>query len=102
MVQDQAEAVKEAEVVYAASWSSLDLHHLPEEERALRDRYRDWRITSDLMGRTNDARFMHAMPIRRNVEVDDAVMDAPGSLVVAQAGNRLHIQRALFQAVLGA
>lgn len=102
VVQDQAEAVKEAEVVYAASWSSLDLHHLPEEERALRDRYRDWRITSDLMGRTNDARFMHAMPIRRNVEVDDAVMDAPGSLVVAQAGNRLHIQRALFQAVLGA
>jgi N-acetylornithine carbamoyltransferase len=101
VVQDQAEAVKDAEVVYAASWGSLDLHHLPEEERALRDRYRDWRITSDLMGHTNDARFMHAMPIRRNVEVDDAVMDAPGSLVVAQAGNRLHIQRALFQAVLG-
>jgi N-acetylornithine carbamoyltransferase len=101
-VEDPREAVKGADVVYASSWGSLDLHGSPDEERGLRDRYRDRRITADLMGLTNGARFMHAMPIRRNVEADDAVVDAPGSLVVRQAGNRLHIQRALFQSILGA
>ena len=49
---------------------------------------------------TNGARFLHAMPIRRNVEADDAVVDGPQSLVLEQAENRLHIQRALFRAVL--
>ncbi len=96
------EAVDGADVVYAASWGSTDLHGRPEKERALRDAHRDRRLTTDLMRGTNAARFMHAMPIRRNVEADDAVVDAPGSLIVAQAGNRLHIQRALFQAILGA
>jgi N-acetylornithine carbamoyltransferase len=101
-VEDPEAAVEGADVVYGASWGSLDLHANPEDERALRDHHRDRRITPALMARTNGARFMHAMPIRRNVEADDDVVDAPGSLVVQQAGNRLHIQRALFQEVLGA
>ncbi len=100
-VEDMAEAVRDADVVYAASWGSLDLHASPEDERALRDRYRDRRVTRELMAGTREARFMHAMPIRRNVEADDAVVDAPGSLVIEQAANRLHVQRALFQEVLG-
>jgi ornithine carbamoyltransferase len=52
------------------------------------------------MSRTQSGRFLHSMPLRRNVEVDDAVVDAPNSLVIRQAGNRLHIQRALFAEVL--
>jgi len=100
-VPDAAEAVEGVDVVYAAPWCSLDLHDRPDEDRAQRNRNRDRRVTADLMARTNDARFMHAMPIRRNVEADDAVVDAPGSLVMAKAANRLHIQRALFQEVLG-
>jgi ornithine carbamoyltransferase len=52
------------------------------------------------MARTLGGRFLHAMPVRRNVEADDAVVDSPTSLVVRQAGNRLHIQRALFSEVL--
>lgn len=95
------DAVAEADVVYAASWGSIDRHGSAERERALRDQYRDRRITQACMEATNGARFMHAMPIRRNVEVDDAVVDATGSLVLRQAANRLHIQRALFQEVLG-
>ncbi|MDA1194576.1 MAG: N-acetylornithine carbamoyltransferase [Planctomycetota bacterium] len=100
-VEDSAEAVENADVVYAASWGSIDLHADRDAERALRDGHRDRRITSALMASTDGARFMHAMPVRRNVEADDAVIDAPGSLVVQQAGNRLHIQRALFRGVLG-
>jgi N-acetylornithine carbamoyltransferase len=100
-VEEPEVAVADADVVYAASWGSTDLHARPREEASLRERHRDRRVTADLMRHTRDARFMHAMPIRRNVEADDAVVDAPGSLVIPQAGNRLHIQRALFQEVLG-
>ncbi len=100
-VSSLEEAVDGADVVYAASWGSIDRHGSPEKERSMREQHRERRITAALMASTNGARFMHAMPIRRNVEVDDAVVDAPGSLVVRQAGNRLHIQRALFQEVLG-
>ena len=98
---DLDKALEGADVVYAAPWCSLNLHAQPEEESALRGRYTDWRITGEHMRRTQSARFMHAMPIRRNVEAEDAVVDSDGSLVVEQAANRLHIQRALFRAVLG-
>jgi len=97
---DRAEGLKDAEVVYAASWGSTLYHGRPDDERDLRRQSRDWRITREAMSRTDDARFLHAMPIRRNVEADDGVIDAPNSLVVPQAGNRLHIQRALFTEVL--
>ncbi len=100
-LEDAEAAVEDADIVYAASWGSTARHASDEDERALRDRHRDRRVTAELMARTNGARFMHAMPIRRNVEADDAVVDAPGSLVVEQAGNRLHVQRALFREVLG-
>ncbi len=101
-VSSLAEGVEGADVVYAASWGSIDRMGNPEREHALRETCRDRRLTQALMGHTNGAHFMHAMPIRRNVEVDDSVVDAPGSLIVAQAANRLHIQRALFTATLGA
>lgn len=97
---DLAEAAAGAHVVYAASWGATNLHGRPDEERLLRSRHTDRRITADLMARTQAGRLLHAMPVRRNVEVDDAVVDAPHSLVIRQAGNRLHIQRALFSEVL--
>jgi N-acetylornithine carbamoyltransferase len=99
-VRDLAEGVAGADVVYAASWQAPNLHGRPAEEQELRDRHMDRRITTALLAKSNEARFLHAMPIRRNVEADDAVVDGPRSLVLAQAENRLHIQRALFKAVL--
>ncbi len=99
---DLAEAVEGADVVYAAPWGAIDLHGQPERAKARRDKHRDRRITQSLMAATNAGRFMHAMPVRRNVEADDAVIDAPHSLVIRQAANRLHVQRALFTSVLGA
>ena len=47
-----------------------------------------------------DAKFMHAMPVRRNLEVTDAVIDGPRSLVYQQAENRLHSQKALLMQLL--
>jgi N-acetylornithine carbamoyltransferase len=98
--EDPVEAVSGAHAVYASSWGSVNLHGRPDEERLLRNRHTDRRITTALMEKTHAGRFMHAMPVRRNVEVDDAVIDSPNSLVIRQAGNRLHIQRALFAEVL--
>lgn len=100
-VRDLPTAVEGADAVYAASWEAPHLHGRPAEEQEARDRQMERRITADLLKRTSEARFLHAMPIRRNVEVDDAVVDGPRSLVLEQAENRLHIQRALFAAVLG-
>jgi N-acetylornithine carbamoyltransferase len=97
---DMAEAVEGAHAVYAASWGSTNLHGRPDEERMLRHRHVDRRVTAAVMERTQGGRFLHAMPVRRNVEADDAVVDSPQSLVIRQAGNRLHIQRALFAEVL--
>jgi N-acetylornithine carbamoyltransferase len=97
---DPDEALEGADAVYAASWGSTNLHGRPEEERALRQGHRDRRVTRAWMARTNDGRFLHAMPVRRNVEADDEVIDSPRSLVLQQAANRLHVQRALFLSVL--
>ena len=44
---------------------------------------------------------MHCLPVRRNVEIDDAVLDGPNSVVVDQAENRLHAQRALLLELIG-
>jgi ornithine carbamoyltransferase len=44
---------------------------------------------------------MHCLPVRRNVEIDDAVLDGPNSVVVDQAENRLHVQRALLLEMIG-
>ena len=101
VVHDMDAALEKADVVYAASWGATRHHGQPEAERGLRDAHRSWRVTSERMAKTGSARFMHAMPIRRNVEADDAVVDAPRSLILRQAANRLHIQRALFAEVLG-
>lgn len=99
---DPRAGIEGADVVYAASWGSTLYHGRPDDERDLRRRNRDWRITKDLMATSHEGRFLHAMPIRRNVEADDEVVDAPYSRVIPQAANRLHIQRALFDEVLKA
>jgi hypothetical protein len=44
---------------------------------------------------------MHCLPVRRNVEIDDAVLDGPSSVVVDEAENRLHVQRALLLELIG-
>ena len=92
-----------AEVVYACSWRSLETWGNPTLAASRRGRIaRDggWSLNEDQMAFTNDAYLMHAMPVRRNVEVTDAVLDGPRSLVQAQAANRLHTQKALLSRLL--
>ncbi len=104
VVHDQEAAIAGAEAIYAKSWGSLAAFGNAEAERALRTPHRAWRVDERLMGTTLGGKgiFMHCLPVRRNVIVTDGVLDGPWSVVVDQAENRLHAQRALLHAILGA
>jgi N-acetylornithine carbamoyltransferase len=97
----QATAVEEADVVYAKSWGGPLMYADPEREAEARAAQSDWRITEDLMARTNDGAFMHCLPARRNVVVNDAVLDGPHAVHLDQAEYRLHAQKALLEYVWG-
>ncbi|MBA2736890.1 MAG: N-acetylornithine carbamoyltransferase [Pyrinomonadaceae bacterium] len=90
------EAFDDAEVVYAKSWGSF--RHYGDANRDIGEReiYRDeWIVDEAKMRRTNDAIFMHCLPVRRNVIVTDAVIDSANSVVIDEAENRLHVQKAI-------
>jgi N-acetylornithine carbamoyltransferase len=89
------EAVQGARVVYARSWQSLESYGNATLAASQRARHTGWRIDERCLARGEDARLMHAMPVRRNVEVTDEVLDGRRSLLYEQAANRLHSQMAL-------
>ena len=88
-------ALEGAEIVYAKSWGGLQRYTDPDEEAAQREAHRDWIISAERMARTRNGQFMHCLPVRRNVVVEDAVLDDPASLHLRQAGYRLSVQQAL-------
>lgn len=94
-------AYEDADVVYAKSWGGPMIYSDPDEEARLRAQHRSWRVTVDRMARTNEAAFMHCLPVRRNVVVDDAVIDGPQAIHLDQAEYRLHAQKAILERVWG-
>lgn len=94
------EGVSGAHAVYARSWASLEDYGNPTLAASRRGRLTGWEIDEALMARGEDARLLHAMPIRRNLEVTDAILDGSRSLVYDQAENRLHTQKALLTLLL--
>lgn len=98
---DRQASLEGADVVYAKAWGSPVVYEDRAAEAALRAGLRDWQYTSQQHALTRAARFMHCLPMRRNVEVADAVVDGPGSLVLDQAELRLHGQKAILEAIWG-
>lgn len=95
------EAFDGVNVVYAKSWGSSQFYGSPETDIAFRaDLRNSWIVDSEKMGKTNNAVFMHCLPVRRNVIVTDEVIDSPGSVVIDEAENRLHIQKAILSELL--
>ena len=84
---DQQEAFQEADFVYVKNWSS----YVNYGEVAPSDG--SWTITKEHMALTNQAKFMHCLPIRRNVVAMDEVIDE--SIVIEQASNRLYAAQAV-------
>ncbi|MCA8937031.1 MAG: N-acetylornithine carbamoyltransferase [Planctomycetes bacterium] len=101
VVHDQEEALKGAEVVYAKSWLSLEHYGKVEEEMAYRATLPNWTVNEEKMALTSRAKFMHCLPIRRNVVATDGVLDHDDCVVYQQAENRLHAQKALMVKMLG-
>jgi len=90
------------EVVYAKSWGSRAFYGAPENDIAERAQYRGkWMVDEPKMARTNGALFMHCLPVRRNVIVTDNVIDSSASVVIDEAENRLHVQKAIMARLLG-
>jgi N-acetylornithine carbamoyltransferase len=95
------EAFEGAEVVYAKSWGSRDHYGAPQRDIAERAHHRSkWIVDEQKMRRTANAIFMHCLPVRRNVIVTDGVIDSASSVVVDEAENRLHAQKAVLEKLL--
>ena len=91
VVHDQA-ALADQQVVYAKSWGSLAAYGTPPPEHL-----RDWIVTADKLG---GAAFMHCMPLRRNVEIADDVLESPQNACYDEAENRLHVQKEILVELL--
>jgi N-acetylornithine carbamoyltransferase len=90
-----------AEVIYAKSWGAKQFYGDTDRDLATRAPYRNkWIVDEEKMARTNDAIFMHCLPVRRNVIVTDGVIDSSASVVIDEAENRLHVQKAILASLL--
>ena len=97
---DAHEAVRDASAVYTDVWASMGQE--AEQEQRKKD-FADYQVNDKLMASApKDALFMHCLPARRGQEVTDAVLDSPNSIVVEQAGNRMHAQKGVLAWLLGA
>lgn len=102
ITQDVDAAFQEVDVVYAKSWGARRSYGNTEQEIIARARYRKkWIVDEQKMNLTNNAIFMHCLPVRRNVIVTDHVIESPASVVIDQAENRLHVQKAILEELCG-
>jgi N-acetylornithine carbamoyltransferase len=96
LTHDRDEGARGAEAVYAKSWGGAGWYGRPaEEETQAKAGLRRWIVDEDWMRRSDDAWFLHCLPVRRNVVASDTVLDGPRSLVRKQARNRVHAQEAV-------
>jgi N-succinyl-L-ornithine transcarbamylase len=88
---NQEEAFKNADFVYTKNWSSYDDYGKTQPTET------NWMITKEKIG---TAKFMHCLPVRRNVVVEDAVLDSDSSLVIEQANNRTYAAQLVLKKIL--
>ena len=92
--RDQNEAFKGADFIYAKNWSSYTSYgDILSTDPA-------WTVSSDKMALTNNAKFMHCLPVRRNVVVNDDVIDSENSIIIAQAANRVTSAQLVIKRIL--
>jgi N-acetylornithine carbamoyltransferase len=96
IIEDFNEGITGADVVYAKSWGSMLTTSDHDESAKISEKYTDWIVDERRMDMADeDAIYMHPLPADRNIEVTDAVIDGPHSVVFDQAENRLHVQKAV-------
>ena len=91
---DQMKAFEGADFIYAKSWASYnDYGQVLSQDRS-------WTVSDRQMAITNHAKFMHCLPVRRNMVVTDSVIDSENSIVVPEAENRLFSAQAVLKLLL--
>jgi ornithine carbamoyltransferase len=99
LLTDPHEAVAGADAVYTDAWTSMGQE---KEEQKRAQVFPPYQVNPELMAEAaSHAVFMHCLPAHRNLEVTDAVIDSPQSVVFEQAENRLHVQKAILYLLLG-
>lgn len=94
ITHNQDEALKDADFVYVKNWSTYhDYGKIYSNDPA-------WMLTLDKLKLTNNAKVMHCLPVRRNVELSDEVLDSSHALVTEQAGNRVWAAQAVLAGIL--
>ncbi len=91
---DQQKAFENADYIYAKNWSSYSSYG------QVISRDSSWMVDQGKMNLTHDGRFMHCLPVRRNVVVSDEVLDSPASLVIEQANNRTYSAQIVLSKIL--
>jgi N-succinyl-L-ornithine transcarbamylase len=91
---NQDEALANADFIYVKNWSAYEPYGkiLPGNE--------EWMLTNKKLKITNNAKVMHCLPVRRNLELSDEILDGPNSIVVHEAGNRVWAAQAVLKQML--
>lgn len=94
VVHDLEAGLKDADFVYVKNWSSFKRYGeiLPVEG--------DWLLDHEKLAKSNDAKVMHCLPVRRDLELSSEVLDGPNSLVIQEAGNRVWAAQVVLKRIL--
>lgn len=94
ITHNQDEALKDADFIYVKNWSAYEPYG------KVTGGNEDWMLTNDKLKITNDAKVMHCLPVRRNLELSDEILDGPNSVVVHEAGNRVWAAQTVLKRML--
>jgi N-succinyl-L-ornithine transcarbamylase len=94
ITHDQDAALKNADFVYVKNWSTFH------DYGRIYNNDPEWMLTNDKLALTNNAKVMHCLPVRRNVELSDEVLDGPNSIVTQEASNRVWAAQAVLSEIL--
>jgi len=94
IIHDQNEALKDADFIYVKNWSTY------EDYGRIYSNDPRWMLDNRKLVQTNNAKVMHCLPVRRNVELSDEILDGPNSIVTKQASNRVWAAQAVLSEIL--
>jgi N-succinyl-L-ornithine transcarbamylase len=94
IVYDQDEALKGADFIYVKNWSAYEPYG------NILGKNEEWMLTNEKLNQTNNAKVMHCLPVRRNLELSDEILDGPNAIVVHEAGNRVWAAQAVLKQML--
>ncbi|RYF84588.1 MAG: acetylornithine carbamoyltransferase, partial [Chitinophagaceae bacterium] len=94
ITNNQEEALKDADFVYVKNWSTYN------DYGRIYSNDPEWMLTNEKLATTNNAKVMHCLPVRRNVELSDEILDGPNSIVTQQASNRVWAAQAVLAEIL--